>query len=124
MYPEAANGEGGVFTKSLRATYFPASVHFMPETRIALKETSATFQSREMSCSHSSVAPIKWVLRQPRKSLDEHFPIQWSGMTFSQLQLVPRLIQQLLERHLPGFNPANPLVREELKEERKDTLGQ
>lgn len=51
-------------------------------------------------------------------SLDKHFPIQWSGMTLSQLQLVPRLIQQ------PGFNPANPLAREEQREERQGTLGQ
>lgn len=57
-------------------------------------------------------------------SLDEHFPIQWSGMPFSQLQLVPRLIQQLLQRDLPVFSPANPLVREEHREERQGTLGQ
>lgn len=29
------------FTKSLRAPYFPVSVHFVPETGITLKETSA-----------------------------------------------------------------------------------
>lgn len=63
VYPEAANGG---FTKSLRATYFPTSVHFVPETKITLKKTSAACQSREMSSSHSSVAPIKWMLRQPR----------------------------------------------------------
>lgn len=120
MYPEAGNGgAGGCVTKSLRATYFTASVHFVPETRIALKKTSATCQSREISCSHSSVAPIKWMLRQPSMSLDEHSPIQWSGMTFSQLQLVLRLIQQLLQRDLPGFSPANPLIREEQREERR-----
>lgn len=45
-------------------------------------------------------------------------------MTFSQLQLVPRWIQQPLQRDLPGFNPANPLVREEQRKERQDTLGQ
>lgn len=45
-------------------------------------------------------------------------------MTVFQLQLVPRLIQQLLWRDLPGFNPANPLVREEQREERQETLGQ
>lgn len=72
------------FTKSLRATYFPASVHFVPETRLALKETSAPCQGREMSCSHSSVAPMKWMLRQPRLQYAFRWafshPVEWDDI--------------------------------------------
>lgn len=57
MYPEAANGEEG--TKSLRAPYFSVSVQFVPETRITVEETSITCKSREMSDSHSSMAPLE-----------------------------------------------------------------
>lgn len=34
--------------------------------------------------------------------LDKHFPIWWSRMPVSQIQVVPRFIQQLLQRHLAG----------------------
>lgn len=46
-----------------------------------------------------------------------HLVEQDGKLQISHLHMVPRLIQQLLQRGLRGFSPANPLAREEQRDQ-------